>query len=153
MVLIKDFLGLFNSSLFEKLNPYYHRHQSPFHRGINWPSHLLHKATYFSLKNNRVKFHSWIPTRYSSRLSWLIQFITLKKVKTLSPSPSVPFHRDINWPCSHFILPWSPGLPPRGRPLRVQYNMNTTNSYFSPIDISFGCFASASEIKQVTLVS
>ena len=86
----QDFLGLFNSSFFEKLNPYYHRHQSPFHRGINWPSHLLHKATYFSLKNNRVKFHSWIPTRYSSRLSWLIQFITLSKVKTLLLSPSVP---------------------------------------------------------------
>ena len=71
-----DFLGLFHSSLFERLKPYYHRHPFPFHRGIHWPSHLLHKATNFSLKPNRVKFHSWIPTRYSSRLSWLIQFIT-----------------------------------------------------------------------------
>ena len=86
----QDFLGLFNSSLFERLKPYYHRHQSPFHRGINWPSHFLHKATHFFLKNNWVKFHSWIPTRYSSRLSWLIQFITLSKVKTLLLSPSVP---------------------------------------------------------------
>ena len=79
----RDFLGLVNFSLFERLKPYYHRYPSPFHRGINWPCHLLHKATHFSLKNNRVKFHSWIPTRYSSRLSWLIQFITLKKVKNL----------------------------------------------------------------------